>query len=308
MDKPLEYSEMAPVVVFAYNRADNLERLLRSLEKNQDTEKMSLYLFVDIPDKKNKRDLKYNKEVLEFVEDYKDRNTKFNQVIVEVAKRHKGLANAIISGVTKVINERGKVIVLEDDLEVSGDFLDYMQRGLNFYENDKKVNSMAGYCPDMKRCSFYKNDVFLVPRAESWGWGTWKDRWSRTDWEVKSYAKFKRDIVRQMLFNLGGSDLCKMLRDQMEDERFNSWAIRWCYQQFRERKYAVYPVETRVIHCGNDNRSTHCQGWQMGRTLKQSYKKCQFQSLNPDLRMIWRFKKATNAENKRPSENKVKKA
>ncbi|GFI19315.1 hypothetical protein IMSAGC009_04495 [Lachnospiraceae bacterium] len=308
MGNEIKVTNYAPIAIFAYNRADRLSALIHSLEKNDNTEEIDLYIFVDIPDKRSKKDRIYNSEVLQFVEYYKKQNVRFRKVIVEVAQKHKGLANAIIFGVSKVVNEYGKVIVLEDDLEVSNDFLDYMQRGLEFYQNDERVNSLAGYCPEIKHCFPYKKDIFLVPRAESWGWGTWKERWNRTDWEVKSYVKFQKDIIGQLLFNLGGSDLCKMLKDQMADESYNSWAIRWCYQQFRERKYTVYPIESRVIHCGNDNRSTHCQGWNSTQKLKQNYKKCQFEHVNPNLRMIWKFRRATNIENKNSMEKNVVKS
>ena len=119
----------APIVVFGYNRADMIENLLESLERNKDVQKMDLYIFLDVPDKKIVRDKKWSLQVIEYVNQYK-KKSKFKKVIVEVATEHKGLANSIISGVTKVINKYGKVIVLEDDLIVSNDFLDYMQRGL----------------------------------------------------------------------------------------------------------------------------------------------------------------------------------
>lgn len=281
----------APIVIFGYNRADMLENLLNSLEANKYIEKMNLYIFIDIPDKKKPRDIPLSKKVIEYVNVYKT-ISKFKNVVIEIAEQHKGLANSIVSGVTKVINQYGKVIVLEDDLEVSNDFLDYMQRGLEFYKNDRKVWSIGGYCYEkMKFPLGYHKDVFLGTRVESWGWGTWANRWNRTDWDVKSYMRFKKDIVGQLLFNIGGSDLCTSLEKQMKDLKYDSWAIRWSYQQFRERKYTVYPKESRVIHCGSDNRSTHTN-YKSKTKLKQKYAKCRFENLKPSVRIIWNFKKA----------------
>ena len=53
-NKCLKIMKYAPIIIFAYNRADKLEQLLMSLEKNANTKKMDLYIFVDIPDKKIK--------------------------------------------------------------------------------------------------------------------------------------------------------------------------------------------------------------------------------------------------------------
>lgn len=283
----------APIVIFAYNRADRLEALLESLESNNNTEYMRLFIFVDVPNPKDRKNRKYNEEVKKFVYDYKGRNQRFKSITVIVAESHKGLAESVISGVSQVIQKYGKVVVLEDDLEVSNDFLDYMQRGLDFYKNDKRVWALSGHCPQMNILTHYKKDVFLAPRVESIGWGTWKDRWNRTDWQMTSYKKFKRDILGRAIFNLGGNDLTGMLAHQMEDKKYDSWAIRWCYQEFLERKYTVYPRESRVIHCGNDGRSTHgC--YFSTQNLKENYRRCQFVFVKPDFRMIWNFRKVNS--------------
>lgn len=286
-------SNYAPIIIFAYNRADCLENLLHSLEHNDKTEDMELFILIDIPSLNDKRNIKRNVEVVNFVDDYKKRSKKFKKIQVIVAKEHKGLAKSIITGVSKVINRYGKAIVLEDDLIVSNDFLDYMQRGLNFYEDNEKVWAVAAHTLAMKELKYYKKDVFLNPRPESWGWGTWKDRWNRTDWDVKTYEHFKKDYVGQFLFNLGGNDLCRMLKMQMKDETFDSWAIRWGYQQFLERKYTVYPRESRVIHCGNDRRSTHGPAIST-QPLREDYKRCTFENIKVDYILLLGFRRVNS--------------
>ncbi len=282
----------APIVVFGYNRAEMLENLLASLEKNENVDQMDLYIFIDIPERKKPRDIPLSEKVIEYAKKYQ-KNSRFKNVEIEIAGQHKGLADSIISGVSKVINRYGKVIVLEDDLIASDDFLDYMQRGLVFYESNRKVWSVAGHCPIKKGLDKYRDDVFMAPRIESLGWGTWKNRWEHVDWEVRSYNDFKRDFVGQILFNLGGNDLCKMLERQMTDDSYESWAIRWGYQQFRERKYTVYPKESRIIHCGNDSRSTHGV-YHSPQDLKDQYARCVFKNVQPDFRLIWNFKRAND--------------
>ena len=285
--------DYAPIIVFAYNRADCLENLLHSLEHNDHTEDMELFIFIDIPLSNDEKNVERNVEVINFVDDYKNRSKKFKKIQVTVAKKHKGLAKSIITGVSKVINRYGKAIVLEDDLIVSNDFLDYMQRGLDFYEGNEKVWAVAAHTLAMKELKYYKKDVFLAPRPESWGWGTWKDRWNRTDWKVKTYNRFKKDYVGQFLFNLGGNDLCKMLDLQMKDKAFESWAIRWGYQQFLERKYTVYPKESRVVHCGNDDRSVHDPAFST-QPLRKEYKRCTFENIKVNYILLLAFRKANS--------------
>lgn len=281
--------EYAPVVIFAYNRVDRLKELLKSLEANYGTDKMELFIFVDVPNPQDKENIRYNDEVKTFVFNYKNRNTCFRRVRVIVAEEHKGLAKSIITGVTRIVNKYGKIIVLEDDLIVSNDFLDYMQRGLKFYKHNKRIWAITAHTPKMNILRWYKKDVFMVRRPESLGWATWKDRWTRTDWEVKTYGDFRKDLFGRYLFNMGGNDLCRMLKRQMEDEEYNSWAIRWGYQQFLERKYTIMPKESRVIHCGNDNRSTHGAFFST-QQIKKNYKKCVFENVGIDYLVLWSFR------------------
>src|SRR5699024_3800852 len=169
----------------------------------------------------------------------------FNKVEVYEAKENKGLANSIINGVSKLIDKYGKVIVLEDDLVTSIDFLDYMNEALSFYEDNAKIWSISGYNLPISIPRYYSEDIYLSYRASSWGWGTWRDRWILTDWEVKDYEDFKYHFQMRNSFNRGGRDLSSMLDDQI-NENIDSWAIRWCFSQWKNDMLTVYPVITKV--------------------------------------------------------------
>ena len=56
-----------------------------------------------------------------------------------------GLAKNVIEGVTEIVNQYGKVIVLEDDLVTNRYFLRFMNDGLVRYENEKKVTGVTGF-------------------------------------------------------------------------------------------------------------------------------------------------------------------
>ncbi|WAC01929.1 hypothetical protein N7U66_19120 [Lacinutrix neustonica] len=45
----------------------------------------------------------------------------------------------IVEGVTQIIEKHGKIIVLEDDIITSPQFLTYMNAALNYYEKEEKV-------------------------------------------------------------------------------------------------------------------------------------------------------------------------
>ena len=57
-----------------------------------------------------------------------------------IRKKNFGLAKNIVSGINYVFKENDKAIILEDDIIVSPFFLNYMNKNLNIYKNDKKAS------------------------------------------------------------------------------------------------------------------------------------------------------------------------
>lgn len=245
-------NKFAPVILFTYRRVpkDTIESLL----KNGLAKESELFIYSD----GYKSDVDKN-DVLE-VREYLQTIKNFKSITIIEARNNKGLANSIISGVTEVIDKYGKVIVLEDDLIVSNDFLEYMNDALKFYKDDNKIWSISGYGPKLPCLKDYDKDLYLSPRGSSWGWATWQDRWDSVDWAVKDFKKLKHNKQIRKEFEIGGNDMYKMLELQML-RKIDSWAIRWCFSQFIQDKYTVYPVKSKIVNNGfNDNKGTHNSG------------------------------------------------
>lgn len=244
--------EKAPVILFVYNRLEHTKQTLESLARNLLAKKSKLYIFSD-----GCRAPK-DKEGVDSVREYIDQvaaSDWFGQVEVIKSAHNKGLAKSIISGVTQIIKEAGRVIVLEDDLLTDPLFLNYMNDALDHYSADNRIWGVSAYSSHMKSVT---EDVYFVPRLSSWGWGTWKSCWDQVDWDVKSYDQFRLNLRRRRAFNLAGNDLAYMLDRQMRGE-IDSWAIRFCYSMFEHGKYAVFPRCSLVRNIGQDGSGTHCK-------------------------------------------------
>lgn len=100
---------------------------------------------------------------------------------------------------------------MEDDLIVSRDCLNYLDKALDFYEKDKGVWSISACTPPLKKKNKIGKDIYYAPRAESWGWGTWADRWEKVDWNIEDYDLFLDDFSAQLHFSEGGYDLPYLL-------------------------------------------------------------------------------------------------
>lgn len=248
-------SELAPVILFTYNRPDHTKQVLDQLAKNYLAPSSELFIFCDGP--KNENAVEKNNATREIIK-REEKLGRFRKVNVEISEENKGLANSIISGVTKIIEKYGCCIVLEDDLLTSKYFLSYMNDALKFYRTNEKIWSVTGFSFALKTLANYPHDVYLSYRANSHSWATWVDRWKKVDWQVSDFEELSHSLKKISHFNRGGNDLFRMLRHQMRGER-DSWAIRFCYSQSKYDMYTIYPKYSMIKNIGFDGTGTHCQ-------------------------------------------------
>lgn len=243
---------LAPVVIFCYDRPNELKRMINTLKKNKEASETDVYVFCDGP--KTPQNKQKNDEVRFFLQSLKG----FKSLNLSISENNKGLAPSIIAGVSEVLKVHDQVIVLEDDLLLSTNFLAWMNSALKHYKNDKKVFSVSGFCPSViKDNNFYEYDGFFTHKAHSWGWATWKDRWNQVDWDVKDWNEFSTNRKLQKDFNSIGSEMSGLLFDQMSGKK-SSWWVRFCYSQFKLGGYTIYPIYSKVINDGFTAEATHC--------------------------------------------------
>lgn len=244
---------LAPVVLFVYNREEHTRQTLEALKRNKLAGQSKLFLFSDGA-KTEKDELKVQR-VRELLRTYKA-GEDFETIEIEEAQKNQGLASSVIAGVSKIISQYGKVIVLEDDIVTAPNFLAYMNQALDYYEKNPKIWSVSGYTLPLSNLKSYQEDAFLSYRASSWGWGTWKDRWEPIDWGLPDYSRFRKDRSQVRRFCRGGRDLYSMLERQQKGE-LDSWAVRWCYWQSKCDMLTVYPRVSLVQNTGCDGSGTH---------------------------------------------------
>jgi hypothetical protein len=245
----------APVVIFAYKRLDGLCKLIKSLKANVESANSVLFIFSDGP--KSEKDF-YE---VENVRKYIDSISGFKEIRIEKSTKNKGLANSIINGVGKVFEEYNEVIVLEDDLILSPNFLSFMNVALDQYCECENVFSISGHSFNFTRPADYLPDGYFLSRGWSWGWATWKNRWEGIDWQVSDFDAFYKNRKLRSAFSKGGSDLNAMLHKQIQG-RLDSWAIRWFYHQFKISGLTYYPLLSKVTNNGFDADATHTKIFQ----------------------------------------------
>ncbi|WP_050479690.1 glycosyl transferase [Herbaspirillum rhizosphaerae] len=243
-------TSLAPIALFVYSRTDHTRRTVDALKRNLLAAESDLIVFSDCA-----KGPGHEAAVAE-VRNYIRGIQGFKSLTIVERDRNFGLAESIIDGVSRLCDQYGKVIVLEDDLVTSPYFLKYMNDGLDEYQSQESVISIHGYIYPTGR---ELPETFFLRGADCWGWATWKRGWDQFEPDTE---KLLRALLEKRLgrsFDFGGSnDYMGMLRDQISG-RVNSWAIRWYASAFLADRLTLYPGVSLVQNIGNDNSGTHSE-------------------------------------------------
>lgn len=250
-------SDLAPIAIFVYKREEHARTMLESLSACHKACESELFIYADGP--KSSEDIEAVYKVRELIHETRWIQGFKNVTIIE-SNQNKGLANSVVAGVTDIINRFGKIIVIEDDLILSKQFLVFMNQALGAFEEDKdRVFAISGWTYPLPSLGRLSKDAWAYYRACSWGWATWKDRWDKVEFDPLK-AGFAEKLSNQMWckkFSRGGSDLPGMLQMQLEGKR-DSWAIRWNATASDLDMITIYPTSSNVFNNGRDGSGTHC--------------------------------------------------
>ena len=235
---------MTPLLVLGYNRPDKLIQLLKSIGSNPPE---VLVVALDGPLKDEASDELKVAQCIELVNSENWAPT----VVTRFRTEHLGLRRAVTDAVTWTMNEYGRAIIVEDDIILGPQFLEYMTYMLDRHEKDIDVAQINGY-----------NEVphsFFTPLTSasryskyptSCAWATWKSRWERYDdsltWgkavSIKNLSVQVGSIIGAMKWKINFNDAAK--------SHVDSWAIRWVSTIWSHNWVTIYPNRNLVFHDG----------------------------------------------------------
>lgn len=243
----------APIVLFVYNRPKHTRKTLEALSKNTFAKESELFVFADGP----KEDA-----TIEQLDAIKQTRSIVNstlwcgKVSVVESDKNKGLADSIISGVTEIINNYGKVIVLEDDIVTGKFFLEFMNSALDKYRNDNRVWEISGFRNPVPAAS--KNASFFSPRESCWGWATWQDRWKYFKKDASYFLSiFTKQMIKEFNMDNANPNHFKQLERNFSGT-INTWAVFWAASIYIQNGLILIPSKSLVKNIGCDGSGVHC--------------------------------------------------
>ena len=241
---------LAPIVLFVYNRPWHTKQTIEALKKNELARDSSLFIYSD-----GAKD-EASKSSVDEVREYIDSIDGFKSITIIKQEQNRGLANSIIEGVTKIVEEYGEIIVLEDDLVTSPYFLRYMNDALEFYRDYEEVMHISGYIYPIDSSSL--KDTFFIKPASCWGWATWSRAWRYFKKDSSYYLDiFDKNMIRDFNLNNSYNYFNQILSNQRGD--IDTWAIFWYASLYLQNGLSLHPKESFTQNIGHDGEGSNCK-------------------------------------------------
>lgn len=244
-------NNLAPIVVFAYDRPDHLRQTLDALAKNDLASESVLYIYCD--GAKETASAEQRKRIIENRK-VAHSATGFKELHVIERPQNVGLKDNIVDAVTEIVNQYGRIITLEDDIITSIGFLRYMNDALEVYKDEERVMHISSYMWP-HRWLLPETFFYEVPYPGG-GWATWQRAWKHYSddahelyhyWHTRwtEFDKFGGDYLsRQLMANHNGT--------------MRTWFIKWHAVMLRMEGLTLYPRQSLTNNIGFDDLATNC--------------------------------------------------
>ncbi len=242
--------ELAPIGVSTYSRLNHLKQTIEALQKNTLAKESELYIFSDAPQQGDE-------EIVSRVREYIHTIDGFKKVHIVERETNGRVANNR-GGIKYLLDTYGRAIFLEDDNVVSTNFLEFMNDGLDFYEDNKRIMAINGYNVPTTFPNSYKHDYYLSTYFNAWGFATWKDRGFL---DIVNYS----DQYNEMM---GNKELYKKIKKvhpklinglkQIHEGTLNAGDFKITFHLLKNDLNVIRPIKSKVNNIGHDGSGVHC--------------------------------------------------
>jgi hypothetical protein len=283
----------APILIFAYNRADKINNLISSLTECEGFYSSKIFVFCDGP--KNKQDKTKVEKTRKIIRDRFNNN---NNVTYFEQTNNLGLAKSIYNGINYVFSLFDRVIVLEDDLELNKGFLNFMNLALTKYQNDDEVFQISGHFFEPPVLKI--NKAIFLPFISTWGWATWKSKWAGFNIEKEiSLNGWSKNLKKK--FNLNDSYNYHYILKGVLKNKIQSWGVLWYFYVFQNEGLVLYPNKSLIVNKGFDKEATNTTKSSYSQKISKDLIEISFPNevkVDPDIyKIVYKYIKLKNKDN-----------
>jgi hypothetical protein len=236
-----------PILITAFRRPELLTRVVEALKGIDNP----VYFWIDGP-RTTGRESQLVSDCIRIAN-----QASLNTFAVKINQINIG-TDSVANGITWVLKTHPRVIVIEEDILVSKDFIQFAEQMLDEYESDLRIGSITAMNNvPTKYLSHPKNSYRFSVYFYAWGWATWANRWEHiiTDMSDWDYRNVKWPCTSK-------SFLSKMRwKRSMEEVRTGRspglWDYRWIYTYWSNNWMTVVPNHNLATNIGFGETATH---------------------------------------------------
>ncbi|CAN4107274.1 unnamed protein product [Withania somnifera] len=235
---------VAAVVVMACNRADYLEKTIKSILKYHTSVASKYPLFIS-QDGSNPdvRKLSLSYDQLTYMQhlDFEPVQTERPGELIayyKIARHYKWALDQLFQK-----HNFSRVIILEDDMEIAADFFDYFEAGATLLDRDKSIMAISSWNDNGQRQ--FVQDPYALYRSDFFpglGWmlskSTWAElspKWPKAYWDDWLRLKenhrgrqfIRPEVCRTYNFGEHGSSLGQYFKQYLEPIKLNDVQVDW---------------------------------------------------------------------------------
>lgn len=258
----MSINNCAPIIIPTLCRYEHLKRCIESLQKNELALQTELFIGLDYPAKE--AHWPGYKKIKEYIEHGIEG---FYKVTVIAHTENKGADKNIDILRQRAYEEYEQYIFSEDDNEFSPNFLKYMNKYLEEYQEDDEVIAVTGYAYPVKypkEDKVYFQNVYFA----AYGYGTWKKKEEAmfSEMTLENYSNMLRD--RSFMKALGKksrNQFCNFVKgmlgygfDIIDDGKIRRIDINFGVWMFYRNKNMIFPTTSMVRNWGFDGSGVNC--------------------------------------------------
>lgn len=248
----IEIKTYAPVLITTLNRYEHFKRCVESLSRCTHAEKTELVIGLDYPP--NEKYVAGWEKISEYVKSISG----FGKITI--FKREENLGSSLNSRELRKYARLhyDRYICVEDDVELSPNFLDYINKGLEKYKDDPKVFAICGYNYFEIDMTGYEKEYYFSHEVNAWGWGRWFNE--KCDGLMKATHKpgYLTGLVKDVpfwTFLKNNTKRCNLLFNIGLEFRGDAY---YTYYEWNYDMYCMFPTLSMIRNYGYDGTGIHC--------------------------------------------------
>lgn len=253
----MEIKKYAPVIMTTLCRYEHFKRCLESLERCTGAEYTDVYVALDYP--ASEKHVEGWKKIDAFLKE-KEQQNGFKSLNVRRRDHNCGVGKPGSNGdllYQEIRKITDRFISFEDDNEFSPCFLDYVNKGLEKYDEDDRIISVCAYTPFDYDGG---ENVYFARQESAWGHGLWIRKKEEID-KFHKLEEIKKTLTNpktaMKMYRFRPTLLNRMLNQVVVGEVHGDVCnVAYCVLYNR---YSMFPSHSLVRNWGNDGTGVHCK-------------------------------------------------